>query len=181
MSMSTVLVSGIPRSGTSMLMRMLDAGGIGLYVDAVRRADEFNPHGYFEHDCVRNIAQSNDFLHDVGDRAVKIVAPLVTHVPPDFAGKMLYVLRDTNAVMRSQLRMLRGRGQFAADPENTLALVSEMLRRTDDYLNRCWKTRMLTLKYEEVTGEPIGEARRIADFLDRDLDIESMAAAVDAW
>ena len=47
------VVSGLPRSGTSLMMQMLSAGGLPALTDDLREADESNPRGYFEFEPVK--------------------------------------------------------------------------------------------------------------------------------
>ena len=43
-----IVVSGLPRSGTSMMMKMLEVGRQPILTDNLREADANNPNGYYE-------------------------------------------------------------------------------------------------------------------------------------
>ncbi|TFF90005.1 MAG: hypothetical protein EU548_05200, partial [Promethearchaeota archaeon] len=78
-----VVVSGIPRSGTSMMMQMLDAGGLELLTDKKRKADGSNPKGYYEHDAVKKLEKSNEIIHEAKGKAVKVISFLLNYLPSD--------------------------------------------------------------------------------------------------
>ena len=77
MSEPITIVSGLPRSGTSMMMSMLQAGGMDLLTDNERKADIDNPRGYFEFERVKKVKEDPSWLKDTGGRAVKMVARLL--------------------------------------------------------------------------------------------------------
>ena len=87
------IVSGLPRSGTSLLMQMLDAGGYPVLCDDERHADEDNPRGYFEYTPVRRLEQDNRWLADAEGKALKVVSPLLYHLPKDFNYCLLFIQR----------------------------------------------------------------------------------------
>src|SRR5262245_11388390 len=108
-----VVVSGLPRSGTSMTMRMLVAGGMQAVTDGRRAADEDNPNGYFEEEKVKDLAQDPDkgWLRHARGKAVKIVSSLLPHLPDSNNYKVLFMQRDLHEVLASQSKMLQHRGE----------------------------------------------------------------------
>src|ERR1044072_2561799 len=106
-----IIVSGLPRSGTSMMMSMLVAGGIPAMTDSIRTADEDNPKGYFELEKVKELAKDNRWLADAGGRAVKIISALLKHLPTDYRYKVIFMRREMREVLASQRQMLMRRGE----------------------------------------------------------------------
>jgi len=177
-----VLVSGLPRSGTSMLMKMLDAGGLAVVSDGLRSADEDNPRGYFEDERVKNLAQDPDkrWLHEARGRAIKIISYLLKELPPQHNYKVLFVRRDLREVLASQAKMLARRGERSdASDERMLELFEGDLWKAAYLLKRRPQFEVLELRYAEVVAEPEEQARRMAAFLGRGLDVAAMAGAVD--
>lgn len=177
-----VIVSGLPRSGTSMAMRMLEAGGVEILTDRARTADEDNPHGYFEHDRVLTLDKGADttWLADARGKAVKVVSALLPHLPETYQYKVVFMHRDLREVLASQNKMLQRRGEAggtAGDDEmmriyeGHLAKVTALLRR-----RRCFET--LDVRYADVLADPAGQARRIHQFLGGPLGAARMAEAV---
>jgi hypothetical protein len=177
-----VVVSGLPRSGTSMAMRMLEAGGVPIVTDRARAADVDNPHGYFELDRVLELDKGGDtaWLSDARGKAVKIISALLPHLPEHFNYRVIFMHRDFGEVLASQNRMLVRRGEAgsaASDAEMT-ALYEDHLRRIGSLLRRRPCFEVLDVRYSDVISNPPGEARRINAFLGGTLDPARMAGAV---
>ncbi len=177
-----VVVSGLPRSGTSMTMKMLEASGMQLVVDGVRTADEDNPKGYFELERVKELAKETDWnwLAAARGKAIKIISYLLKELPADNNYRVLLMRRDLREVLASQAKMLARRGESSdATDERMMELFEGDLWRAAYLLkHRPW-FESLELDYRRVLDEPAAEATRIRDFLGRDLDVEAMAAVVD--
>ncbi len=101
-----IVVSGLPRSGTSLMMQMLDKGGIPIFSDNTRAADESNPKGYYEHEAVKRLARDKKWLPQATGKAVKIISHLLPHLPAKYNYKVICMLRDLSEVVRSQHKML---------------------------------------------------------------------------
>jgi hypothetical protein len=178
-----VVVSGLPRSGTSMAMMMLEAGGVPLLTDAVRLADESNPNGYFEFEPVKQLGSAGDlgWLADAGGRAVKIISFLLTWLPETHDYRVLFMQRDLDEVIASQQKMLLRRGEAAATAgaSDMREIYAQHLVQVERFLSnrRCF-TR-LPVGYRDVIERPDVEARRISDFLGGGLDIGRMAGVAD--
>ena len=108
-----IVVSGVPRSGTSMMMRMLDAAGVPVLVDGVRQADEDNPRGYFELERVTHLEQDDDksWVRDARGKALKVISQLLQELPPENFYRVIFLQRDLDEVLASQNRMLERRGE----------------------------------------------------------------------
>jgi hypothetical protein len=180
-----VIVSGLPRSGTSMMMRMLDAGGVDLLKDDLRSADEDSPKGYFEFEPVKDLGKSDDtsWLSKAEGRVVKIVSPLLQHLPREgYHYKVLFMRRHLREILASQAKMLERRGE-THDTSGDDAMFHYFVKHIEeiqDYLgrNRCFETEYFF--FREMLGDPLEQARRINEFLGIDKDVNQMASAVDS-
>jgi len=100
------VVSGLPRSGTSMMMQMLGAGGLAVLTDGKRGADADNPRGYYEYEAVKSLGQDASWLASAGGKAVKIVSALLIHLPDGFDYRVIFMRRPIAEVLASQRAML---------------------------------------------------------------------------
>lgn len=177
-----VLVSGLPRSGTSMLMKMLEAGGVPVVSDGLRAADEDNPKGYIEDERVKNLARDPDkaWLREARGKAIKIISYLLKELPPQHNYKVLFVRRDLREVLASQAKMLARRGESSdGSDERMMELFENDLWKAGYLLKRGPQFEVLELRYAEVVGQPEAQARRMASFLGLGLDVAAMVRVVD--
>ncbi len=176
-----VVVSGLPRSGTSMAMRMLEAGGLAVTTDGERRADEDNPHGYYEDERVKDLAQAPDlsWLRGCRGRAVKVISWLLKDLPPNLNYRVVLMQRDLGEVLASQRKMLDHLGTADDTPdERMLELWRDHLWRARYLLRRAPQFEWMELPYAEALADPRKAAARMAAFVDG-LDAQAMAAVVD--
>jgi predicted AlkP superfamily phosphohydrolase/phosphomutase/tetratricopeptide (TPR) repeat protein len=180
---SLIVVTGLPRSGTSMLMQMLAAGGMRILSDGLRAADEDNPHGYLEFDRVKNLLEDSKWLFEGRGKAVKIVAPLLFALPRGLACRVILSDRDLEEVLDSQERMLVRRNQpLAATPERRRMLKDEYARtlgRVKAVLARRPGTELLVIEHGNAISDGLGTAEKLNRFLGGGLDVAKMAAAID--
>jgi Sulfotransferase domain len=177
-----VVVSGLPRSGTSMLMKMLDAGGLPVVTDGQRTADEDNPKGYFEAERIKSLAQQSDrrWLAGARGKAIKVISYLLRSLPSQFNYRVVFIRRDIEEVLASQKKMLARRGEKDdTPPERMHELFEKDVRRAQDMLAHEPQFETLEVQYTAILERPLEEARRIAGFVGGGLDVEAMAAAVD--
>ena len=175
-----IIVSGLPRSGTSMVMQMLKAGGLNIHTDNQRAADESNPNGYFEADAVKRLTKKNNWLADCHGQVLKVVAPLVPYLPQDTNYKVIFMRRNINEITGSQSDMLERLGEKGANiDDEKLARVFGQQAYFAITLLTLHNNPVLRLAYDDVVEKPLESARKIADFLDPPMDIKAMAEAVD--
>jgi predicted AlkP superfamily phosphohydrolase/phosphomutase/tetratricopeptide (TPR) repeat protein len=168
---SLVVVTGLPRSGTSLLMQMLQAGGMSVLSDGLREADEDNPRGYLEFEPVKNLRNDSKWLFEARGKAVKIVAPLLGYLPAGLPCRVILSERDLDEVLDSQERMLR-RGNQTPGPREVLK--QEYARM----LGRVKRTDMLVIDHGDALSDPLGTADKLDRFLGGGLDVAKMAAVV---
>jgi hypothetical protein len=175
------LVSGLPRSGTSLLMQMLSAGGMPVLADHQREADADNPRGYFELEKVKQLKQDATWLTAARGQAVKIIYRLLYDLPAGHSYRVIFLRRDLNEVLRSQRAMLERMGTPAkAEDDARLAeIFTRDLARLDAWLAERTEFRVLNIEHRAVVERPWEEAARVAEFLDGGLDLEAMTRAVD--
>ena len=178
-----IVVSGLPRSGTSMMMRMLRAGGVELLADGIRTANEDNPHGYFEFEPVKALDKGGDttWLADTKGKAVKIISYLLSYLPGDYRYKVIFMLRDLDEILASQKKMLIRRGKESgseSDVEVKIALQKhvQVVRSALDHKDNF---EVLYVNYSDAIRNPRDVAAQIIEFLGYDLKIDEMVASVD--
>ncbi len=180
---SLIIVTGLPRSGTSMLPQMLAAGGMSVLADGLREADEDNPRGYFELERVKNLLQDSKWLFEARGKAIKIVAPLLASLPRELACRVILSERDLDEVLDSQERMLVHRGRpMATTTERRRMLKDEYARtlgRVKAMLSERPGTQLLVVEHSDVISDPLLTAARLNTFLGGKLDVAKMAAAID--
>jgi hypothetical protein len=175
------IVSGLPRSGTSMTMKMLEAGGISPLTDHIRTPDDDNPKGYYEYERVKKLKEGDTaWLPDASGKAVKIIAALLMHLPSDYEYRVLFMRRNLDEILASQSKMLRNRGEESNVDDATMAtLFTKHLQQVRAWMNSQPNLVYLDLDYNAMVNDPAKYARHINQFLDGRLDEESMVAVVD--
>ena len=177
------MVSGLPRSGTSMLMRMLEAGGLPLLTDGARAADAANPLGFYEYERVKSLPGDHDrsWLRIARGMGIKVVSPLLRYLPATLNYRVILMQRDLAEIVASQNAMLVAAGEPAdAVPElRVVALFDDEQRQVVELLDRRPCFTWMALDYGDVIKDPAREAARVVSFVGRRLDVGRMAEAVD--
>ena len=158
-------------------MGMLEAGGIDLVTDNLRKADRDNPLGYFEYEKVKNVGA---WLGHMCGKAVKIISHLLCHLPLDLRYRILFVRRDLVEILISPKKMYE-RLHKKADSINEAVLFRKFalhLAKTETWLEKQENIDCLYLHYHEVVNDARSQAERIRSFLDRPMNVGEMTAAV---
>lgn len=176
-----IVVSGLPRSGTSLMMQMLQAAGIPLLTDGERPADASNPRGYYEYAPVKRLAAAPpDWLPAARGHAVKVVSPLLHHLPAGEQYRVIFMERDLGEIYRSQRRMMAREADLTTDDfARWQADNSRHLLTVHAWLRDQAHIATLTVTHQDSIHRPLATARRVCDFLGGSLDPARMAAAVD--
>lgn len=175
------VVSGLPRSGTSMMMQMLDKGGLDIFSDGVRKPDENNPKGYYEHEAVKRLVHEKMWLVQAKNKVVKVISHLLPHLPEKHTYKIIFMERDIDEIVRSQHVMLERNGKVKKGTYLTdvdLAY-NQNLDKIEAWAKDYHNIDILHVHYENVINDPGTEAKRIQKFLNKELDINKMIEAVD--
>jgi hypothetical protein len=178
-----IVVSGLPRSGTSMAMQMLAAAGVPVVTDGIRKPGEDNPKGYYEDERVKDLYKEDvdrSWLRDARGKAVKIISFLLKDLPDTNNYRVIFMKRALPEVLASQKKMLERRGETdESSDERMLELWENHLWRAGYLLKHGAQFETLDVAYADVIRDPLSEARRIRDFLALEASAETMAAAVD--
>ncbi|MBC8104166.1 MAG: alkaline phosphatase family protein [Cytophagales bacterium] len=174
------IVSGLPRSGTSMMMQMLAAGGIDPYTDGQRTPDIDNLHGYFEHEQATRLASDARWLPEARGKAVKIVAPLLPRLPGTEYYRIVLMHRDIGEVIASQRAMLLrlGRTGGALEDDAMAASLTQAMERVAHWCSENSRVQVLNLDYGDALRDPDSACHRLAEFLGRPLDLAAMRSVV---
>ncbi|MGE5193482.1 MAG: sulfotransferase domain-containing protein [Deltaproteobacteria bacterium] len=175
------IVSGVPRSGTSMMLRMLAAGGLPVLTDGVRGADEDNPHGYLEWEGVKSLKEDASWVARAVGKAVKVIYHWLPALPLEFRYRVVFMQRDLDEVLASQSAMLERRGAVTQSPDDATMkrLFQEELREIDEWLRQRPSFVRLDVDYADVIADPRVQADRVSAFLGGELDNQAMADIVD--
>jgi hypothetical protein len=174
-----IVVSGLPRSGTSLMMQMLDRGGVAVVTDHVRTADPDNPKGYYELEAVKRIKRDTSWLPATRGKAFKMVSQLLYDLPPGERYRIVFLERDLDEVLLSQEQMLRRLGREAAPRDDMKRAYGLHLQRLHDWLPRQANMAVHRVSYNDLVERPLAEAERVRDFLGGRPDVEGMVRAVD--
>lgn len=176
-----VIVSGLPRSGTSMAMKMLEAGGMEIVTDNVRSADEDNPRGYFELERVKNLHKESDraWLRECRGKAIKIISFLLKTLPDENNYQVIFMNRKIAEVLASQRKMLERRGESSPTSDERMAELFEKDLREARFFLRRPHFDVLEIDYNEAVGNPAAMAARIVEFVGGTLDLAKMTGVVD--
>jgi hypothetical protein len=178
-----VIVSGLPRSGTSMLMKMLEAGGLQIMSDTARGADVDNPKGYFEHERIKDLEKETDksYLREGRGKALKVISFLIQHLPDENDYRVIFMRRDLDEVLSSQDKMIQrlGAADAAADREAMKEAYRNDIVRTRLLCRKRSNFEMIEIQYKASVENPAETARRVNEFLGGRLDEAAMRRAVD--
>jgi hypothetical protein len=176
------VVSGLPRSGTSLMMQMLIAGGMSPLSDGERQADTDNPRGYLEWERVKQLPNDPGCIAEGEGKVVKVISRLLLSLPAGHEYRIIFMQRPLPEVLASQDQMLRRRGNYkeGADPAIISAAFEKHLREVYAWLDGKPYVRALRVPYHEVLSNPKEIGQQLAQFLEIPLDVEGMAQQVDA-
>lgn len=175
------IVSGLPRSGTSLMMQMLGAGGMPVLTDGIRAADADNPRGYFELEAVKRTKHDPSWLRNAPGKAVKIVYLLLQDLPPTHDYRVILMQRDLTEVLASQRAMLQRLGNKGAELSDAqmASIFQAQLKTTQALLRTSPNFQLLEIDHRDCLRDPARVVAQINAFLGGHLDESAMAAAID--
>lgn len=173
------VVAGVPRSGTSLLMQMLDAGGLPPLCDEARPPDAHNPRGYFEYAAVKELRRDAGWLHLAVGHAVKVAHVLLPALPEGFDYRLLLLRRDLREVVASQQAMLGPEPAATPGPERLAEIFRQQLDELESWAEARARVEWQRVEHAELLAQPQRAAERVARFLGGGLDVAAMAATVD--
>lgn len=175
------IVSGLPRSGTSMMMRMLETGGLPVMIDEIRTADDDNPNGYYEFEAVKQTKEDPSWLESSAGKVVKMVYRLLYDLPEDRTYHVLFMARDLEEVLRSQRVMLErnGTGNDGITDDQMRMMFQMEIDKFFKWIADRPSFKMIRVDYNALMQDPAAELTKVNEFLGGGLDVEAMAATVD--
>ena len=175
------IVSGLPRSGTSMMMKMLEAGGMEILKDEIRKADEDNPAGYYEFEKVKELKKDVSWLENAKGKSVKIISSLLEHLPEKYTYKIIFMHRNMEEILNSQRQMLIRRGEETNEvsDEKMGKMFLKHLQKTEAKLNNQSNMDVLTIHYNEILKEPAKHSEIINRFFGNTLNAKNMTGVID--
>ena len=175
------VVSGLPRSGTSLMTQMIVAGGMSALTDGLRTADENNPKGYFEWEPAKSLKQNPSAIALAEGKVVKIISALLPNLPSSYEYRVVFMIRPLEEVVASQNKMLRrlGREVSQTPMAAVMAAFDKHLKETDAWLAKAPNVKVMRIEHGAVLSNPYIEAGRIAKFLGGRLDLAGMARQVE--
>ncbi|NUM48870.1 MAG: sulfotransferase domain-containing protein [Anaerolineales bacterium] len=176
------VVSGLPRSGTSMMMKMLEAGGLPPVTDNERTADDDNPKGYYEFERVKKMQEGDiAWVKDAPGKVVKVISYLIRHLPEGYTYKVIFMRRAMEEILASQKKMLINRGEptdKVTDAE-LMVLYEKHLEQTFAWMNERPHFSCLQVDYNRLLKEPEPIVKQLGAFLGNQVNMDKMTEVVD--
>lgn len=180
--MDFILVSGLPRSGTSLMMQMLDAGGLDIMTDQQREADDDNPKGYYEWEEIRQLPRNPRLIEKAEGKVVKVISALLPHLPPKHRYQIIFMRRPVDQVVSSQHTMITNRGKSVkTDPEHLMKNQERHVQQVLERLGQSSQVELLEVDYPDLVQNPQNWIERLREFLGSAqlTETDEMAAVVD--
>jgi hypothetical protein len=176
------IVSGLPRSGTSMMMKMLEAGGLPPLTDNLRTANDDNPKGYYEFERVKKMPDGDiSWVEDAQGKAVKVISALLEHLPPAYIYRVLFMQRKIDEILASQKQMLirSGKPTDQVSDEQLSEMFNKHLAKVSVWLEAQTNFSVIYLDYNAMLADPTKYALQVNQFLDNSLNPQEMVEVVD--
>lgn len=174
-----LIVSGLPRSGTSLMMQMLVNGGVEPLTDGIREPDPDNPRGYYEFERVKKIEEDDSWLPDARGKAVKMISQLLYHLPATESYRIVFMRRDLGEVIASQEKMLARRGSQIPPRDRIAAASQKHLDSLLSWLHKQRHMKLLEISYNGLLQDPETEILKICEFVASPLDRSRMKSAIE--
>ncbi len=175
------IVSGLPRSGTSMMMKMLDEGGMEPLTDNVRTADKDNPKGYYEFERVKDLPEDTEWLEDAEGKAVKVLAEQIKHLPDGYDYKVIFMERNLEEIIESQRKMLirQGKDPDKVSREELRDMFTKYRKILKNEISNHPNMEVIYVSYNDIMSHPEVSVDSIIAFHNGELDKEKMVNVID--
>jgi len=180
-SKTIIIVSGLPRSGTSMMMKMLAAGGLPVLTDGIRQPDDDNPEGYYEFERVKALPKGDHaWLAEAQGKVVKVISALLEYLPSGYAYRVIFMHRRMEEILASQRKMLLRRGEDveSVSDEEMARLFERHLQKVRAWLATRPDVVVLDVDYNQLLADPWPYVEQINRFLGGGLDVARMVEVV---
>ena len=175
------VVSGLPRSGTSLMMQMLAAGGMPILTDGERRADEDNPRGYYEWERAKLLPREPSLIAEAEGKAVKVISQLLLALPASYRYQVIFMERPLAEIVASQAEMIRRRGT-AGPPLSREQMISALQVHRNlvmNWIKAASNISLCVVSHHDLLADPPGVSQTVQQFVGLPLDVAAMAAQVD--
>lgn len=182
MSSPIYVVSGLPRSGTSMMMRMLAAGGVPPMTDGVREADDDNPRGFYEYEPAKRLKEDASWLDQAQGKVIKLISELLTALPDAHTYRIVFMRRHLDEVLKSQEKMLIRAGKPAPSEEEQAEMKRFFmlhLGEVEQLLRKSGHIETLFISYNRMLDAPERQVDRVLKFFDEALDRRAMLEVIE--
>ena len=176
------IVSGLPRSGTSLMMSMLAAGGLLVMTDHLRTPDDDNPVGYFELEDVKKLIKGeHSWLESSNSKAVKVVSTLLPYLPNGYHYRIVFMRRAMEEVLASQRKMLINRGENPdkVSDDQMAEFFERNLQQSESWINSQAHASRIDIHYKQLMENPEPLVTKINIFLGGGLDENNMLSVID--
>lgn len=171
------VVSGLPRSGTSMMMKMLEAGGVTPLIDNIRTADDDNLQGYYEFERVKAMKEGDvAWISEAQGKVIKVISALLESLPTEYNYKIIFMEREMMEILASQRKMLERRGKPGnpAEDGKFSELYGKHLDKVKAWLATKPNMKVLYVRYNDMVGNPADYAKKVSEFLGAVVNVEAM-------
>ncbi len=172
-----IIVTGLPRSGTSLMMQLLEAAGIEIATDSKRQADLHNPKGYFELEAVKSLAKDNSWIGQIQGKAVKIIVQLLVNLPSEYNYKIVFMEREISEIMQSQQKMLNK--STSVYPVEIANIYQKDLLNAKSWISQHPNMSVLYLNHHEIIKNPDIELEKLRGFLNLNTDLKELSKIID--
>ncbi len=181
MDKTITIVSGLPRSGTSMMMKILEVGGMEIVTDNIRKADEDNPHGYYEYEKIKEIKEDTAWLKETRGKAFKMISQLLYDLPSNESYKVIFMKRNMNEILASQKKMLKSRGNNKDEisDEKMREFLDKHLSKIMEWMDERKYMDVLYINYNDILENPDEQIKILNQFLNDKLNAEKAVNAID--
>lgn len=176
------IVSGLPRSGTSMMMKVLEAGGLPVLTDNIRSADDDNPKGYYEYERVKKLPEGDiAWLAEAQGKVVKVISALLEYLPQDYSYRVIFMHRNVKEILASQKKMLErsGKPTDKVSDEKLADMYQKHLAKVESWLAAQPNVTILYINYNTIMQDPLSHLREVNQFLGNSLSEDKMAGMID--
>jgi hypothetical protein len=177
-----IVVSGLPRSGTSMMMKMLESGGLTILTDKIREADDDNPLGYYEFEPVKQLKDGESaWVQNAQGKVVKVISYLLPKLPGDHKYHVIFMQRELDEVLASQRKMIirRGEDPDKIDDEKMKTILGNHLSEIEEWIEEQDNISCIDMPYSKIVENPQPYVEQLVQFLGCTLDLDAMIQTVD--
>lgn len=180
-SSSIIVVSGLPRSGTSLMMQILEAAGLPLLTDQKRKPDKNNPKGYYEYERVKRLQKDASWLKQAQGKAVKIISHLLKYLPPKYHYQIIFMKRNLKEIIASQRKMLARAGKIShpQEDEKLILLFQKHLKEINSWLKKQPNIDYLEINYNLLIKNPLPQLKKLIRFLNLNTSPQKLTSTID--